>query len=1154
MTDPGPVDEPAPGHGPRRVRVAPLVPVALALAAGVVIDRAADPCRTAIWAALAGAGAGIALGCNRLRPRVAAWALVASLAAVGGGWHHRAWSDLAPDDLARDAELAAGVRRPCWIRGVVEEPATFRAGGGDTPGDRGSTRTVLAVSGWNDGRAWAGATGRVQVWVAGDRSDLAVGRPVQAAGTLFAIEGPPNPGEFDPRVLLRARGIRLRLAVDEPDAVWDDPAGSAGSVAPVWLARARAWSAQTLAARIDPDVAPLAVALLLGRRDGVDPDVNDAFARTGTTHLLAISGLHLQLLAVVLGVSVRALGLGRRAAFAVVAAGTLAYAILVGPAPSVARSAAMTLGVCLAGWCDCVTRPANLLAAAFIATLALNPANLFDVGGQLSFLAVAAIFWCLPGVVAWDQPELSPLDRLEREREPWWRMLGRLGWVSVRGGLRISCVVWLAAWPLVALRFHLLAPVGIPINVPLIPLTSLALLMAGLTLAAATVSTTLAGPPAWACSLLLRLCERLVRWAATCPGGHVFTPGPAWPLVVLFYVALGGAVAASTFRHPRRGVAWAGCLSVGLLLAVAPLVPVRPAHPEAEILAVGHGLATLIRSPEGRVALYDCGKMGDPHVGRRVIAPALWARDVARIDTLVISHADADHYNGLPDLLDRFPIGEVRVPPGFAGPTNPGAGILLDLVRARGVPIRPIAAGDRVDLGSVRLEVLHPAGAVRPGSSDNARSVVVTVAAAGRPLLLLTGDLERDGLPDLMARPTAPVGVLLSPHHGSRAANPAALFGWARPQAVAVSQRPPAAGTRDPLTPIAEADGFPLLRTWERGAIRLGWTSSGLMMQGFLDPPLAAFAWPEALAPHSAWWTILAGLAGFALGLALFAVIAVLEWGAWALVLPGRGLARATPRRPGELGEPVLIEVTAPDGVRLTGDWYPAVPASDRTLILLPGLAETRAAMHDRAGAIAARGWNVAALDHRAAGESGGTRLSFGTREAADLRLWLDHLAPLGGGSSGRFAVWGRSMGAATALKAAAIDPRVAAVVLEAPYLNLRRAVATLLRRLRVPPMMAGPILLRARRLAGVPLDHPDNHQTAPLVRVPVLIVHGENDRLVPPDHVKQLAALFPTPPGRLAVPDAGHADVVARGGPALLDQAGAFLDAAIPPREDQLS
>ena len=811
-------------------------PLAFAVAAGVLADRSLGPMGTFAWALVALASAIVAALAWRV-PRVVAWAIVGAFASLGGGWHHYGWSDLAADDPAR-ADWPSGGRRPAWVRGVTVEGATFRKSDGPDggPGDRGSTRTVLALTGINEGRGWRPASGRVQVWVAGDRSDLEAGRPVEAAGAMSEVEGPLNPGEFDYRPILRSRGIRLRLAVDEPSGIRPDPAG----IDWPWTRRLgaiRSWASRRLAAGLDPSVAPLASALLLGRREAVDPEVNDAFARTGTTHLLAISGLHLQVLAVFLGACVRGMGVGRKGAYGVVMVGTVAYAMLVGLAPSVVRSAAMTVGACAAGWRDRCVGPANLLAGALLATLLHNPSDLFDVGCQLSFLAVAAIVWCVPGVLEWDEPALLPLDVLERRLEPWWRMACRMGYTGLRAGVIGSAVIWLAAWPLVSLRFHLVSPVGILINIPLIPLTSLALLLSGLTLGLSAIWPPLGVPFAWACGLCLGGTEAAVRWGTAWRIGHAFVPGPPWGWVVVFYALLGLATMAGASRWRSRRRWWGLAIAWGAIGALLPIVPSVPDATEAEILSVGHGLAVVVRSPVGKTALYDCGRMGDPHVGRRVIAPALWSRDVRRIDVLILSHADADHFNGLPDLLDRFPIGVVRFPPGFGGPANPGAKRLLDEVKARGIAAGPIADGDRVDLGGgTVLTALHPRAVGRPGSTDNARSVVLDVASLGRRFLL-TGDLERDGLADVVARPLGPFDAMLAPHHGGRTSNPRWLYDWAKPGLVVVSQRPLAAGSRDPLIPLAEGL-FPLRRTWQSGAIRLRWSPTGLVAASFLDEGL----------------------------------------------------------------------------------------------------------------------------------------------------------------------------------------------------------------------------------------------------------------------------------------------------------------------------
>ena len=142
----------------------------------------------------------------------------------------------------------------------------------------------------------------------------------------------------------------------------DPPAGHAAG-----RCRAR------LVDRLDTRTAPLASALILGQREDIDPEVNDAFARTGTTHLLAISGLQIQVLAFSLGLVLRAIGLPRRLAYGGVALATIGYAILVGLAPSVVRSAVMTLTFCVAAIVSRPTRPANTLALAGVLHPGVEP-------------------------------------------------------------------------------------------------------------------------------------------------------------------------------------------------------------------------------------------------------------------------------------------------------------------------------------------------------------------------------------------------------------------------------------------------------------------------------------------------------------------------------------------------------------------------------------------------------------------------------------------------------------------------------------------------------------------------------------------------------------------------------------------------------------
>ena len=301
--------------------------------------------------------------------------------------------------------------------------------------------------------------------------------------------------------------------------------------------------------------------------------------------------------------------------------------------------------------------------------------------------------------------------------------------------------------------------------------------------------------------------------------------------------------------------------------------------------------------------------------------------------------------------------------------------------------------------------------------------------------------------------PDPPPDVMLAPHHGGRTANPGALYKWAGPRAVVVSQRAPRKGAADALTPLERQD-IPLWRTWRDGAVRLRWTAGGIAASGYLARDDSSMERPDdarsspagsnrplplamiGMGPWAIGFRVAIGLGGFAIGAILWVVVTIVEFGAWTLVVPPRGDGRRRPdgeaglRAPEAARPPEPIEAEATDGVRLAGRWYPALNEihGSRTVLLLHGFAEDPSAWEaGRASILNRHGWNVAALDSRGYGRSGGLHASFGGREAADIAAWLDAIAArpaaLDPTVAFRAAVWGRSMGAAIAMRGGRPEP-----------------------------------------------------------------------------------------------------------------------------------
>jgi competence protein ComEC len=411
---------------------------------------------------------------------------------------------------------------------------------------------------------------------------------------------------------------------------------------------------------------------------------------------------------------------------------------------------------------------------------------------------------------------------IDKERSWWLRGLRKVGWWVVQAYL-VSTVLWLAVVPLVIFRYNLVPVAALLIGPPVVLLTSIALITGFLAFPVMLLCPPLAPVAAWPTYGCLRLCQGLVNWAAAWPVGPFFVRDvPTWWLWV-FYAGLFAGLLLEPVRLRWRWLALAGMLwlCVGL---VAWLWPAPADEMRCTFLSVGHGGCTVIETPDGRTLLYDAGAMGSPDVARFQIAPFLWSRGVRRIDEVFLSHADADHFNGLPLLVERFAVGRVTTTPTFGNKPTAAVRQTLSLLGERQIPVRVIKAGDRLAAGSVMIDVLHPPE-MGPEGIENVRSLVLLVRHADHRIML-TGDLSGLGMKQVLALPPAPVDVLMAPHHGSASANPQGLAAWARPAWVVSGEGPPR-GSRGSSASYSRA-GAVYLTTWDRGAVTVRSRPGGL--------------------------------------------------------------------------------------------------------------------------------------------------------------------------------------------------------------------------------------------------------------------------------------------------------------------------------------
>jgi competence protein ComEC len=700
-------------------------------------------------------------------------------------------------------------------------------------------KIFLKVEGLTQKGAYASAAGHIQVTIRGQTPELRKGSRIYFRAKVRSFRNFNNPGRFDYERYMAFRGLCGSAYVRGKDI----------TALPVRPSIMRLDGIESIRENLSraieqtehTQVGEILKALIVGKREGLVSQTRETFQRAGIGHILAISGLHVGLVAAAVYGSAFALlawiplmlrkAWTRKGAALLSLIPVLWYGLLAGMSPSTQRAVIMVGVFMMTFWIEREHDPLNTLAVAAFVILLIDPPALFSASFQLSFMAVAAILF---GFMELERPLAVP------------QKIGPFFWNKLVNLLKVSLFAFIGTLPLVMFYFDQLSLVGPLVNLLVVPVLGGVILPFGLGAAFLhPLLPEIAGLGFQLAATGLMVLLAFIEWIAAIPYAAVKTVTPSLMEIVAYYIFIGAVWILNRSKSPLSADSMISSkrildnaafvlsvlaivyISVSTMVDLATKLNTQPLR--ITVIDVKQGSAALVQLPDGHCMLIDGGGFSDHRafdMGRLVIAPLLRQKRIHRIDTLVLTHPQADHLNGLLHIAEKYQVRHIWSNGQQA--STWGFGRLMEIVEAKQIRMPDFNSSRRQHiLAGVDLSILYPPPGFLERSKferwrDTNNNSLVLHLQYGAVSFLFPGDIHSEAEQELVGLygKRLQSTVLIAPHHGSRTSSTLDFLNSVQPKIVAISSGFNRKGFPHPsVLNRYKAIGASVYRTDQHGAV-----------------------------------------------------------------------------------------------------------------------------------------------------------------------------------------------------------------------------------------------------------------------------------------------------------------------------------------------